>query len=293
MRPAQVRRLPGVRRNLVLSRVGTNSLHPAWVDASTPRNWDLRLVPYEVVPDDPGLDCAMGDVVVGPKWSGVREALSAWEGWRDYDYIWFPDDDIAASQGAINRMFDVAAAVGFDLFAPALDEASYYAHFVTMRNARFFGRWVGFVEIMVPGFSTPALEKVLPTLEQTATGWGWGLDSVWPKLLDYQNVGIIDGVTVTHTRPVGVMRDPELRRRVHAESDRLLEDYDCRQEHVTFGGFGEDLQRFDLSAERLLVELVEGSRYLIEKDPRVLWWIADFQRSHFGGSAYPTAGTPS
>lgn len=45
-------------------------------------------------------------------------------------------------------------------------------------------------------------------------GWGWGLDSVWPKLLDYENVGIIDGITVNHTRPVGVMRDGDLSRRV-------------------------------------------------------------------------------
>ncbi len=282
-----------MRRNLVLTRVGPRSLHPGWIDAQAPRNWDLHLVPYQAIPAAPGLDCEVGEVVVGPKWSGVREALSAWDGWRDYDYIWLPDDDIAASQDAINMMFDVAAAVGLDLFAPALDEASYYAHFTTMRNSSFFGRWVGFVEIMIPGFSRTALEKVLPTLEQTATGWGWGLDSVWPKLLDYENVGIIDGVTVTHTRPVGVMRDPDLRARVHAESDSLLDAYDCRQEHVTFGAFGEDLQRFDLSPERLLVELVNGSEYLIEKDPRVLWWIADFQRSHFGGPAYPTAGTPS
>ena len=46
--------------------------------------------------------------------------------------------------------------------------------------------------------------------------------SRWPKLLDYQNVGIIDCTPVTHTRPVGVMRDLELARAVHAESDAIL-----------------------------------------------------------------------
>src|SRR3712207_7749167 len=49
---------------------------------------------------------------------------------------------------------------------------SYYAHFITMENPRFHGRWVGFVEIMVPGFSRAALERLLPTLELTRTGWG-------------------------------------------------------------------------------------------------------------------------
>jgi hypothetical protein len=263
------------------------------MDASAPRNWDLRLSPYQPIPDQAALDCDPGEIVPGPKWTGLREVLNAWDGWREYEYIWLPDDDIATSQTAINRMFEVAAAAGLDLFAPALDERSYYAHFDTLRNPGFFGRWVGFVEIMIPGFSRAALEKLLPTLDESETGWGWGLDSVWPKLLGYRNVGIIDGVAVTHTRPVGVMRDPDLRRRVHEESDRLLERYGCRQEHVTFGAFGADGKRLDLRPERLLAELVDGYRPLIERDPRVLSWIAEFQRAHFGAPEYPTAGTPS
>ena len=281
-----------VRRNLVLVRVGANSLHPGWTRPGAARTWDLRLCPYEPIPDQSGIDCQVGDVITGPKWSGIRELLNSWDGWRDYDYIWFPDDDIAASPDAINRLFDVAAALRLDLFAPALDDASHYAHFIAMRNTSFFGRWVGFVEIMIPGFSRAALEKVLPTLDLTETGWGWGLDSVWPKLLDYENVGIVDAVAVTHTRPVGVMRDADLRERVHAESDQLLDRFDCRQEHVTFGAFGADLQRLDLSPEQLLAGLARGWQRLIEKDPRVLWWIADFQRQHAPRLDYPVAGTP-
>ncbi|HEX2577375.1 MAG TPA: hypothetical protein VHK88_13555, partial [Aquihabitans sp.] len=179
-----------------------------------------------------------------------------------------------------------------DLFAPALDAESYFAHYITMHNPRFFGRFVGFVEIMIPGFSRPALERLLPTLGESETGWGWGLDSVWPKLLDYTNVAIIDGVTVSHTRPVGEMRDPELHRRVLKESDTLLERYDCRQMHTTFGAFGADHQPIDLSPERLLLDLVDGWDYLYERDPRVLAWIAHFQSQHFTWPEYPVAGTP-
>ncbi|HYF27027.1 MAG TPA: hypothetical protein VD931_14890 [Baekduia sp.] len=279
-------------RNLVLTRVGTASLHPGWLDGAGPRTWDVRLAPYQPIEEQAGRGCDVGEVIVGPKWSGIREVLKGWDGWRDYDYIWLPDDDIATGPEAITRMFEVAAGVGLDLFAPALDEASYYAHFDTMRNRRFFGRWTGFVEIMIPGFSRRAMEELLPTLDHTQTGWGWGLDSVWPKLLGYENVGIIDGVTVTHTRPVGVMRDPDLRRRVLAESDALLERYDCRQEHVTFGAFDADLQPVELSPEQLLVELVQGADHLIERDPRVLSWIASFQASRFPPPDYPVAGTP-
>jgi hypothetical protein len=145
---------------------------------------------------------------------------------------------------------------------------------------------------MIPGFSKPALEMLLPTLDLTETGWGWGLDSVWPKLLDYENVGIIDGITVNHTRPVGVMRDADLSRRVLEESDRLLERYDCRQNHTTFGAFGPDCKPLGLTPERLLVELVKGAQYLFEKDPRVLLWMVDFQRGTCDWPGYPVAGTP-
>jgi hypothetical protein len=279
-------------RNLVLARVGASSLHPGWFDAGAPRDWDLRLVPYQALPDQSGLELEVGPVVPGPKWAGIREALRTWDDWRDYDFIWMPDDDVAAPQTSINRMFEVAAGVGLDLFAPALAEGSYFAHFDTIRNPRFFGRWTGFVEIMIPGFSRAALEQLLPTLDESETGWGWGLDSVWPKLLEYRNVGIIDGVPVTHTRPVGAMRDPELRERVHAESDQLLAKYECRQEHVTLGAFDESLTALELSPQELLVRLAEGWEALIEQDPRILAWLADFQLGRFGVPAYPTAGTP-
>jgi hypothetical protein len=282
-----------VSKSLVVARVGRNSLHGCWVDRGVSRAWDLRLAPYQPIPEQDPAVCVVGDVIPGPKWTGLRELFNTWDGWRDYDYIWLPDDDIAASQSAINQLFDVAAEAGLDLFAPALDEHSYFAHFDTVRNPSFFGRRVGFVEIMIPGFSRPALERLLPTLDESETGWGWGLDSVWPKLLDYRNVGIVDAVAVTHTRPVGVMRDPDLRRRVHEESDRLLARYGCRQEHVTLGAFGPDGEVVETTSERLLAQLVEGYWPLIERDPRVLSWIADAQCAHFGGVEYPTAGTPS
>jgi hypothetical protein len=278
--------------NLVLVRAGSGSLHPSWIDRGKPRAWDLRLVPYQDVEPRPGVDCVVGDVIPGPKWSGIREALAGWDGWRDYEYVWMPDDDIVASQDTISRMFEVARRARLDLFAPALHETSYYAHFITMRSHGFFGRRTGFVEIMVPGFSRAAMERLVPTLDLSETGWGWGLDSVWPKLLEYRNVGIIDATPVVHTRPVGRMRDAELGRRVEAESDKLLADYDCRQTHVTFDSFDEEGAPLGLSSEELLARLVAGYRYLWEKDPRVLAWLADYQRPKGGWLDYPTAGTP-
>jgi len=281
-----------MRTNLVLARVGRGSLHASWLDARRPRDFDLVLVPYEDIGPQHGLDCTVTDVIAGPKWTGLRQVLHEWDAWRGYDRIWMPDDDIATDQGTIDRMFDVARAVGLDLFAPALHRSSHYAHFITMENPRLHGRWVGFVEIMVPGFSRAALERLLPTLDLTETGWGWGLDSVWPKLLGYRDVGIIDATPVVHTRPVGQMRDPQLARRVLDESDRMLAAYECEQVHTTFAAFGPQLTPLDLTPEELLAELVRGAEYLIDRDPRVLAWMAEYQRPRAGWPAYPVAGTP-
>jgi hypothetical protein len=280
------------RTNLVLARVGVDSLHPEWLDPGNDRSWDLRLVPYQPIAAHDHIDCVVGEVVTGPKWSGIRQVLHSWDGWRDYDHVWIPDDDIRTSQRMINEMFDVAAKVGLELFAPALDETSHYAHFSTMRNSSFYGRWVGFVEIMVPGFRADTLARLLPTLDLSETGWGWGLDSVWPKLLGYANVGIIDGTPVAHTRPVGQMRDAVLAARVRQESDRLFERYDCAQVHTTFGAFGEDLQPLQLTPDRLLLDLLRGWDHLLDRDPRILSWIVEFHRQRFPSLPYPIEGTP-
>lgn len=280
-----------MRNHLVLARVGSRSLHDNWLQAGEDRTWDLRLLPYELIAQQVP-EVAVEEVLPGPKWSGLSHLLSRWDGWREYDYVWLPDDDINTTSGQIDRLFAAARLAGLDLFAPALSETSYFAHFDTMRNGRFHGRRVGFVEIMCPGFSRAALEQLLFTLELSETGWGWGLDSVWPKLLDYANVGVLDGVTVTHTRPVGAMRDPELRRRVHAESDRLLATFECHQVHTTFGAFDTRFASVEGSAQDLVTDLADGWQYLIERDPRVLEWIGAFQQPGGRCPGYPCEGTP-
>ncbi|GGC70584.1 hypothetical protein GCM10011504_55450 [Siccirubricoccus deserti] len=281
-----------MRKNLVLARVGRNSLHRSWIDASKPRDWDLRLCPFQEIAPQDDLDCIQGEVIPGPKWTGLRQLLNSWDGWRNYEQIWLPDDDILASQDAIGAMFDAARRLDFKLFAPGLHEASHFAHFIAMRNHRFFARRVGFVEIMVPGFSRATLEQLLPTLDLTTTGWGWGLDSLWPKLLDYRDLGIIDGAPVLHTRAVGQFRDAELGRRVLEESDRILAGNACGQRMVTFAGIGPDLQEMRLDPDALLVALVEGWQYLFRQEPRILHWIVAAQEPLSEWPSYPVAGTP-
>ena len=257
--------------------LGNGSLHRCWIDQRRPRNWELYLCPFQEIPPQSGLDCITGEVIPGPKWSGLRELLTTWDGWREYDYVWLPDDDVFASQDTISRMFELAAALDFRLFAPALHEESYYEHFSTMRNQSFHARSVGVVEIMVPCFRRDVLEQLLPTLNHTTTGWGWGLDVVWPKLLGYQGLGIIDATPVLHTRPVGQFRDPELDRRVNEESLKVRTEYDCKLWHTVFSAYGADLQPLPFDPDRLLVAAMEGWRYLLAQQPEVLAVLVEHQ----------------
>jgi hypothetical protein len=282
-----------VARNLVIARVGRNSLHRTWLDAGTPRNWDLYLCPFQELPPQTGVECTVGEVIPGAKWTGLRTLLREWDGWREYDNIWLPDDDILASQGTISAMFEAATALGFQLFTPALQENSHYGHYIIMRNRNFFARRVGFVEIMVPAFSRSALDRLLDTLDLSESGWGWGLDPLWAKVLDYQDLGILDATPVLHTRPVGQLRDADLHRRLSDENDRILKSGDCDLRMTTFAGIGPDLQDMSLSTEELLVQLVLGWDYLFAANPALLPWIVQHQAPVGGWAEYPVLGTPA
>jgi hypothetical protein len=281
------------RRDLVIARVGRRSLHPTWVDTEDERGWDLYLSPFQDIAPSCAPGVTMGEVIPGPKWTGLRRLLNEWSGWRDYAYIWLPDDDILTHPAAISAMFAAASRLNFRLFAPALQEGSHYAHYITMRNRNFFARRVGFVEIMVPGFRRETLEELLPTLDLSTTGWGWGLDALWPKLLDYRGLGIIDAVSMLHTRAVGAFRDADLNRRVHEESDKITSAGQCNQQMVTFAGIGPDGQDLALSPDELLVQLADGWRYLQERDRSVLRWIVEQQAAHFDFPPYPVGGSPA
>jgi hypothetical protein len=281
------------RRHLVIPRVGRNSLHPQWLHGAAARSWDLHLCPFEPLEPRSLEGCRSSEVITGPKWAGLRELLTTWNGWREYEHIWLPDDDVLTNADNIDRFFSIASELQWDLCAPALHEDSYYAHYSTMRNRHCFARRMGFVEIMVPCFSRAALERLLPTLALSTTGWGWGLDSVWPKLLNYERMGVIDETPVLHTRPVGAFRDAELGRRVLAESDRLLGEYDCAQVHRVFEALGPDLRPMTLEPAELTALLVDGWRYLLPVNPAVLPWIVQSQAPPGGWPPYPVAGTPS
>lgn len=191
------------RRFLVIVRAGEKSLHRQWLDGAA-RNWDLVVSwygsePYVAVGDERILNAK------GWKWDVLAAQFAAHpELIEKYDYIWIPDDDIETDATSINRMFELAATHQLALCQPALTSNSYFAHLHTLESPSFTLRYTNFVEVMVPCMSRQGLQRVLPYLEQSPTGYG--LDNVWARLEDdnWRRSAIIDETPMRHTRPIGV-----------------------------------------------------------------------------------------
>ena len=193
------------KRFLVVARVGDRSLHRHWL-AGSERNFDLYLSYYGSETGKFSSDAEHWRERKGPKWpilaEHIREDAEIFE---RYDAIWLPDDDLLIDANAISRMFDFFSLFELSLGQPALSLNSYYSHAVLLRDARYLVRYTNFVEVMAPILSRASLQLLSPTFAQSRIGWG--LDYLWPYLLERSDIkgriGVIDAVQIVHTRPAG------------------------------------------------------------------------------------------
>jgi hypothetical protein len=197
-------RVASGRRNLVVLRAGPGSLHPAWLwelpDAE--RSWDLCLSWYGDPAEDPG-PCEYFIPARGTKFEGLATLLAGHAFAFDYDFIWFPDDDLLAEGQDINLMFALCRDHDLLLAQPSLAAGSHVNHPITERDTQFQLRFSSFVEIMAPVFAVEALRICAFSFGLTRSGYG--LDHLWPRLLGgpVHRIAILDAMAVVHTRPVG------------------------------------------------------------------------------------------
>lgn len=268
--PGPRARLGAPKENLVIVRCGSQSLHPSWLGLAAERSWDLFLCPYEPVATTAPEDGAVfGDVIKGPKWAGLSVGLRANFGgavdWRNYRHIWFPDDDLAMRQGDINRLFEMAAQLRARLCSPALDPASHFSHLITMQNTEFIARRTTFVEIMMPCFATETLATLMATIDRSTTGYGWGLDFVWPQMLGFDDVYVIDAVTVLHTRPVHAA--PQA---VYDDMTHVLTEAGAQPRRAVLGGYDGSSAYMADGDLAFRAKLIRGWAYLYARWPQLL-----------------------
>lgn len=202
------------RENLIIVSASERSQHYAWLDGDPSRNWDLTVLPYRDVLPPVGHDVYTQPVTQLKKFAGLHECLSRSAFWKSYAAILLIDEDLFAMPGTFSRFFQIVDQIkDFQLGAPALTPNSIAGHAICVQNPISRWRRVSFVESMMPCFTPEILEDLLPTFIAEETGVGWGLDLVWPKLLNYRGIYIIDETPVTHWRPALYTRSymPEVR----------------------------------------------------------------------------------
>jgi hypothetical protein len=135
----------------------------------------------------------------GFKWQNIARLLDELELDLDaWDYFWFPDDDNAISFGDCERLFELADRFSLALCQPSLSSESTEIGWDVCRHVPgSILRHTNFVEIMCPLFRRDALEKCRQTFTLNLSGWG--LDFLWPRLLDGEAIGVVDAVQVRHT----------------------------------------------------------------------------------------------
>ncbi|WP_420587338.1 hypothetical protein [Ruegeria sp.] len=194
-----------MKRNLVVVRAGSKSLHHRWQDIPyEQRRYDLLISffsdeAFEQFVPEPGVEAVL---VKGGKWDGLYKTLMD----RDldqYDYYWLPDDDLDISAEDVNSLFDSMEFYGLRIAQPSLSPESYFSHFVFSQCPGFELRYTNYIEIMAPCLHLDVLKKALPLFQGTMSGYG--LDYIWCRWAEAGafRTAILDQIAMHHTRPIG------------------------------------------------------------------------------------------
>lgn len=196
----QVNGVIKLTKYLIIARVGDNSLHHHWINSKN-KNFDIFISYFGNEDNKYANNADYYEHVKGGKWPVIAALVDKnWEIISKYDAVWLPDDDLLVDTNSICKMFDLFTAFNLSLGQPALSIDSYFSHPCLLQKKNSIIRFTNFVEVMAPIFSLTSLERIKHTFSQSKSGWG--LDFLWPHLVDGK-IGIIDSTPVTHTRPIG------------------------------------------------------------------------------------------
>lgn len=229
LRTARRAAVPSGRKFLVVVSTSCdpsrNVTRKPWImDPS--RFYSVILVDYST--DKRCIDANDGQMLISPvfnvdaifsapaayKYPGVASLLEACPALlAGHDLFLLADDDIALNTGPslrgavpLERLLLLALGGNYSVSQPAL-RYSRVSHTVTQHQVLPGGaaaRDVGFVEIQAPVLTRAALASVLPHF--TSVTHGWGLDtmwSVWEGPPSEGRLGVIDEVSMVHTRKLG------------------------------------------------------------------------------------------
>jgi hypothetical protein len=228
-----------VRRYLIVVRADHDSRHPDWLRGSTERNFDLFVSYFGEEPNSFHEHADIYEAHPGMKWPRLYELFRGRRDWfLSYDACCFADDDLSSNARTLNAMFDLFAEFQLWMAQPALGPGSSVSVPLTaqVRAARL--RFTNYVDVMCPIFSKATLARVAPTFNQSVSGWG--LDYLWPKLLEFpvDRIAVLDATPVVHTRRWGTGRNYRVCETLgvspQAELDRIVSEHALDVNRVTY-----------------------------------------------------------
>ena len=183
------------RRYLLFSSVDSSrSAHDLWLKDDQ-RNFDVVLYVYRGDIDDRRVDFKKNRR--GFKFENFYEFSRNADVSR-YDAVWIVDDDIRISTEDINALFELFITYRLQIGQPAYSPGSFTPLELCFADDRYHMRYSNFCENGVVLFSSHALQKCLPVMQDIKTGWS--SEYLFYKLIGSpeRGVGIIDDVTCFH-----------------------------------------------------------------------------------------------
>jgi hypothetical protein len=218
---------------LVIVRAPTAEKHASWASEYAGRTWDLIVSTYKDSTEVADFPVVMKAGYRWPALHGILHDLGPDLG--GYEYIWLIPDDVTIRLPKIDELFAVMRELRLGVAQPSLTPNSYFYWpiVVSLVNCRF--RRTNFVEVMMPCFRADILRAALPMF--AAARFGWGMDWVWPTLVDKDSAaGIIDAIYVHHWRPLGkelTRKESDLGETPGEEMERTLSGRHIRRKTET------------------------------------------------------------
>jgi hypothetical protein len=165
----------------------------------------LFVLEYEASPDEPKTTYVERVRLPGNKVGGWNEFFkSRPDILQKYSQIALVDNDLECNSADINLAFRMGREYGLWLWQPALTWDSYFSYAIFLRNPLFKLRYVNFIEMMCPFFSSEHLKHCLGLFD---LGYETGIDRLWCRMRDgaEHKYAVLDAVEVKHTEPVGAV----------------------------------------------------------------------------------------
>jgi hypothetical protein len=194
--------LPARRRNAVIVRAGPKSLHPHWL-AGDPPEFDLYVLAYAPTLPSPPTTYVEELQLPGTKVAGWHNFFTSRPDiFERYERIALIDNDIECSARDINLAFRRGRENDLWLWQPSLTPDSYFSYAMTLKNPLFKIRYVNYIEMMCPFFSSAYLKECSALF---GLGYETGIDLFWCRLRKNSSYrfAVLDEVSVRHTEPVG------------------------------------------------------------------------------------------